>query len=80
MALYDVKPRFRALLEGLLPALQSVSPDAITLAGLLCSLAAAALFQNAEAARWPFLVIPVLLLFSPPKDGSLKLFPSLNCC
>ena len=63
MALYDVKPRFRALLEGLLPALQSVSPDAITLAGLLCSLAAAALFQNAEAARWPFLVIPVLLLF-----------------
>jgi phosphatidylglycerophosphate synthase len=62
MALYDVKPRFRALLQGLVPALRPIHPDAITLAGLLCSVLAAWLFQNAEAARWPFLVIPALLL------------------
>jgi archaetidylinositol phosphate synthase len=62
VALYDVKPRFRALLQGLLPTLRSVSPDAITLAGLLFALAAAALFQVTDMARWPFLVIPVLLL------------------
>ncbi|HZI89751.1 MAG TPA: CDP-alcohol phosphatidyltransferase family protein [Candidatus Polarisedimenticolia bacterium] len=62
MALYDVKPRFRALLSGLMPALRSISPDAITLMGLLFSLAAAVLFQMVEGARWAFLVIPVLLL------------------
>ena len=62
MALYDVKPRFRAVLQGMMPALRAVHPDWITLWGLLCSLLAAALFQTAEAARWPFLVIPVLLL------------------
>ena len=62
MALYDVKPRFRALLRGMMPALQAIHPDWITLWGLLCSLLAAALFQTAEADRWPFLVIPVLLL------------------
>ena len=62
MALYDVKPRFRALLQGMVPALRAVDPDAITLAGLLCALAAAALFQRAEADRWPFLAIPALLL------------------
>jgi len=62
VALYDVKPRFRALLQGLARILEPIHPDWITLAGLLCSLLAAALFQIAEAERWPFLVIPVLLL------------------
>jgi len=62
VALYDVKPRFRALLQGLMPALRGIHPDWITFAGLLCSVAAAFLFQGAEAARWRFLVIPVLLL------------------
>lgn len=42
--------------------LRSVHPDLITLAGLLCSLLAAALFRIAETARWPFLAIPALLL------------------
>ena len=62
MALYDVKPRFRALLQGLVPLLASVHPDWITLAGLVCSLLAAALFQSAEHTRWLFLAIPLLLL------------------
>ncbi|HET9252502.1 MAG TPA: hypothetical protein VFP58_10345 [Candidatus Eisenbacteria bacterium] len=62
MALYDVKPRFRSLLAGLVPALSPIHPDWITLAGLACSLAAAILFQWAERARWLFLVIPLLLL------------------
>ena len=61
--LYDVKPRFRALLQGLMPALRAIHPDWITLAGLFFSLVAALLFKRADAWRWPFLVIPVLLLF-----------------
>jgi CDP-diacylglycerol--glycerol-3-phosphate 3-phosphatidyltransferase len=62
VALYDVKPRFRALLQGLVPALRPVHPDWITLAGLACSVLAAALFQAAGQRRWLFLVIPLLLL------------------
>jgi phosphatidylglycerophosphate synthase len=62
MALYDVKPRFRALLQGLVPALKPVHPDWITLAGLGCSVLAAVLFQTADQRRWLFLVIPLLLL------------------
>jgi len=62
VALYDVKPRFRALLQGLLPALEPIPPDWITIAGLLCSVLAAVLFQAAEENRWLFLVIPLLLL------------------
>ena len=62
MALYDVKPRFRALLSGLVPILRCVHPDWITLLGLACSIAAAWLFQSAERLRWPFLAIPLLLL------------------
>jgi CDP-diacylglycerol---glycerol-3-phosphate 3-phosphatidyltransferase len=61
MALYDVKPRFRALLQGLVPLLKSIHPDWITLAALGCSIAAAALFQIAGAHRWAFLAIPLLL-------------------
>jgi phosphatidylglycerophosphate synthase len=61
MALYDVKPRFRALLSGLLPLLRPIHPDWITLAGVLCALVAAWLFQSAERLRWPFLAILFLL-------------------
>ena len=62
MALYDVKPRFRAFLQGLVPFLEPVHPDWITAAGLACSVLAAALFQMAGQRRWLFLVIPLLLL------------------
>jgi phosphatidylglycerophosphate synthase len=61
MALYDVKPRFRALLQGMIPLLKSIHPDWITLMALACSIAAAALFQITPARRWPFLAIPLLL-------------------
>jgi phosphatidylglycerophosphate synthase len=61
MALYDVKPRFRALLQGMVPLLKSIHPDWITLAALGCSIAAAALFQIAGVHRWAFLAIPLLL-------------------
>ena len=61
MPLYDLKPRFRAVLMVLVPALQSVHPDRITFAALACSILAAALFHWAEAHRFLFLVIPVLL-------------------
>jgi len=61
MALYDVKPRFRALLQGLVPLLKSIHPDWITLMALGCSLVAAALFQITPAHRWAFLAIPLLL-------------------
>jgi CDP-diacylglycerol--glycerol-3-phosphate 3-phosphatidyltransferase len=62
MALYDIKPKFRALLAGVVPALRTVHPDWITLAALACSVLAAALFQAAESHRWLFLLIPLLLL------------------
>ena len=62
MALYDVKPKFRVLLQGLVPALSPIHPDWITLGGLACSVLAAILFQWAEERRWLFLVIPLLLL------------------
>jgi len=62
MALYDVKPKFRALLQGLVPMLSPIHPDWITLGGVACSVLAAALFQWAEGRRWLFLVIPLLLL------------------
>lgn len=62
MALYDVKPRFRALLAGLVPSLRPIHPDWITFAALACSLAAAVLFQWADSRRWLFLAIPLLLL------------------
>ena len=57
-----MKPRFRALLSGLVPILRPIHADWITLAGLLCSIGAAWLFQSAERLRWPFLAIPLLLL------------------
>jgi len=62
VALYDVKPRFRAMLQGLVPILSRVHPDWITMAGLACSVLAAVLFQAAEQRRVLFLVIPLLLL------------------
>lgn len=62
MALYDVKPGFRALLSGLVPVLRPIHPDWITFSALVCSIAAAGLFQPAERLRWPFLAIPLLLL------------------
>lgn len=62
MALYDVKPRFRRLLQGWVPWLSPVHPDWITLGGLVCSVLAAVPFQWALARRWLFLVIPLLLL------------------
>ncbi len=62
MSLYDVKPRFRALLSGLVPIVRPIPADWITMAGLLCSVGAAWLFQSADRLRWPFLVIPLVLL------------------
>ncbi len=62
MGLYDVKPRFRSMLEGVLPIARSLHPDWITFAGVACSFAVAALAQTAERLRWPFLLIPLLLL------------------
>ena len=62
MALYDVKPRFRTLLGGLVPALSPIHPDWITGAALVCSIGAGFLFRWAVGSRWIFLLIAALLL------------------
>ena len=61
MALYDVKPRFRQLLLPLADRLAWMSPDAVTLSGLLASVLALGCIALGEAARGWLLLVPVWL-------------------
>ena len=63
MALYDIKPQFRQALSRLLPVLKPIHPDVLTWGALGCSIASAVLLSFAQANRWLFLVIPILLFF-----------------
>ncbi len=61
MGLYDIKPRFRQILNPLADRLAWLHPDAITLAGLGASGLALLCFFGASEQRWLLLVVPCLL-------------------
>ncbi len=61
--IYDLKPRFQALLRPLADALAraGVSANGVTLAALGLSLAHGAWLALTPQSRWPFLLLPVTL-------------------
>jgi phosphatidylglycerophosphate synthase len=61
--IYDLKPKFQALLRPLADALAraGVSANAVTLAALGLSLAHGAWLALLPQSRWPFLLLPVTL-------------------
>ena len=61
--IYDLKPRFQALLRPLADRLAKagVTANGVTLAALVLSLAHGAWLALAPASRWPFLLLPVTL-------------------
>jgi len=61
--IYDLKPRFQALLRPLANGLAKagVTANGVTLAALLLSLAHGAWLALAPDSRWPFLLLPVTL-------------------
>jgi CDP-diacylglycerol--glycerol-3-phosphate 3-phosphatidyltransferase len=63
ITLYDLKPRFQALLRPLAAVLAraGVSANQVTLAAALGSLAAGTLIALLAPQRWPFLLLPVWL-------------------
>ena len=61
MGLYDMKPRFRQVLNPLADRLGWLHPDAITLAGLGASALALLCFFGALRQRWLLLLVPCLL-------------------
>ncbi|HJQ57615.1 MAG TPA: CDP-alcohol phosphatidyltransferase family protein [Vineibacter sp.] len=63
MTLYDLKPRFQALLRPLAGALVAagVTANQVTLAAALGSLVVGAVIVLAAPARWPFLLLPIWL-------------------
>ncbi len=61
MGLYDIKPRFRKVLNPLAERLAWLHPDAITLAGLGASALAWLCFFGALQQRWLLLLVPCLL-------------------
>jgi CDP-diacylglycerol--glycerol-3-phosphate 3-phosphatidyltransferase len=62
--IYDLKPRFQALLRPIASGLvrAGVSANAVTLAALLLSLAQGAWLASMPASPWPLLLMPVTLL------------------
>jgi len=62
--IYDLKPRFQALLRPLSDGLARlrVTPNQITLAALLLSLAGGLSLALWPQARWPLLLLPPILL------------------
>jgi CDP-diacylglycerol--glycerol-3-phosphate 3-phosphatidyltransferase len=62
-SLYDLKPRFQALLDPTATRLHraGISPNALTLAALLLSLAAGAALALRPQAAWPLLALPAIL-------------------
>jgi CDP-diacylglycerol--glycerol-3-phosphate 3-phosphatidyltransferase len=62
--LYDLKPRFQALLRPLAGRLVrvGVTANAVTVAALVLSLAEGAAIALRPAAAWPFLALPPVLL------------------
>lgn len=62
--LYDLKPRFQALLRPLAGRLAraGVTANAVTVAALVLSLAAGAAIALWPTAAWPFLALPIVLL------------------
>jgi len=63
MTIYDLKPKFQNLLRPLVGALArgGVTPNQVTLAALLLSLAAGALLWRFPEASWALLAIPAVL-------------------
>jgi len=61
--IYDLKPKFQALLRPLSDALAraGVSANGVTLAALALSLAHGAWLALAPQSRWPFLLLPLTL-------------------
>ncbi|MDJ0721770.1 MAG: CDP-alcohol phosphatidyltransferase family protein [Desulfobacterales bacterium] len=62
--IYDLKPRFQTLLRPLVARLaaRGVTPNQVTLAALMLSLATGALTAlGAPHWRWPFLAVPAVL-------------------
>jgi CDP-diacylglycerol--glycerol-3-phosphate 3-phosphatidyltransferase len=61
--IYDLKPRFQALLRPIAASLvqAGVSANAVTIAALLMSIAQGAWLAFDPASRWPLLVLPLTL-------------------
>jgi len=64
VTLYDLKPRFQALLRPLASGLarSGVSANQVTVAAMLASIAVGAFVAYAQPATWPFLLLPAWCL------------------
>jgi CDP-diacylglycerol--glycerol-3-phosphate 3-phosphatidyltransferase len=63
-SLYDLKPRFQRLLRPLVDRLAAVgvTPNQVTVAAGLLSVAAGAAIATRPASHWPLLLLPAVLL------------------
>jgi len=63
-SIYDLKPRFQRLLRPLVERLAAagVTPNQVTVAAILLSIAAGAAIAAWPASRWPLLLLPLVLL------------------
>ena len=63
-SIYDLKPRFQRLLRPLVERLAAagVTPNQVTVAAILLSIATGAAIAAWPAARWPLLLLPLVLL------------------
>ncbi len=63
-SIYDLKPAFQSLLRPLVHSLAraGATPNHVTVAALVLSLAVGALIAGRPAARWPLLLLPATLL------------------
>jgi CDP-diacylglycerol--glycerol-3-phosphate 3-phosphatidyltransferase len=64
MTVYDLKPRFQRLLRPITDALfrAGVTANQVTNAAMFASLAYGAWLLSAPASRWPYLMLPLILL------------------
>jgi CDP-diacylglycerol--glycerol-3-phosphate 3-phosphatidyltransferase len=63
-SLYDLKPRFLRLLRPIVDRLAAVgaTPNQVTVAAALLSIATGAAIATRPASRWPLLLLPAVLL------------------
>jgi CDP-diacylglycerol--glycerol-3-phosphate 3-phosphatidyltransferase len=78
-SVYDLKPRFQALLKPLVQSLAEtgVTANHVTLAGVLLSFLVGAFIAYQAQAKWPLLLMPVALFLRMALNAGYS--PTVRC-